>query len=112
MIFKGVSLPYSPPIRKKIVINRAGCSLRAQPIVNNMPDSSKMERYGVLRGNAIVELEKGMSASATATFKDRTKREWLFLVLDNPTNAYHNLYKGYKKEDRSICGWIRMDDSD
>ena len=112
MIFKGVSLPDSPPIEKKIVINDAGCSLRAQPIVNNTPDSSKMERYGVLRGNAIVELEKGMSASATATFKDRTKREWLFLVSDNPPNAGYNLYKGYKKEDRLICGWIRMDDTD
>ncbi len=106
VIFDGVKIPDSLPIKKNIVINNTGNSLRAQPIINDKPDSTDMERYGVLRGNTIVELGKGTVASATATYKDNTGRVWWFLVLDNPTEAKYNVFKGYKKEKRRICGWI------
>ena len=109
-IFKGVTLPDSPPIREKIIINDTGRSLRTQPIINDKPGGMKTQRYGVLHGNAIVELDKGVSASATARFKDRTGRVWLFLVLDNPPNTDYNVYKAYKKENRRICGWISAHD--
>ncbi len=105
-ISEGVKIPDSLPIKKTIVINNTWYNLRAQPIIDDKPDSTAMERYGVLRGNTIVELCKGTVASATATYKDTTGRVWWFLVLDNPPEAKYNVYKESRKEKRRICGWI------
>lgn len=104
-ISDGVKIPDSLPIKKNIVIN-TGCNLRTQPVINDRPDSVAIERYGVLRGNTIVELCKGTVASVTATFKDAAGRTWWFLVLDNPPEAKYNIYKSNRKEKRKICGWI------
>jgi hypothetical protein len=109
VISDGVKIPDSLPIKKNIVINNTLYSLRAQPILNDKPDSTDMERCGVLRGNTIVELGKGTVASATATYKDITGRVWWFLVLDNPPEAKYNVYT---KEKRRICGWISAKDLD
>ena len=106
VIFNRVKIPDSLPIKKHIVINNTGYSLRAQPMINDNPDSTDMERYGVLRGNTIVELGKGTVASATATYTDTTGRVWWFLIMDNPSEAKYNLYKKYKREKRQIGGWI------
>jgi hypothetical protein len=105
-VFRSVSLPESPPIRKRIITSEANRCLRAQPVVNDSPDSMNIERYGVLRGNTLALLDKGAKASATASFKDVTGKEWLFLVLDDPSNADYNVYKGFKKKNRRICGWM------
>jgi hypothetical protein len=105
-IFNGVKIPDSLPIRKKIALNDSGYTLRAQPVVNDALDSTDIERYGVLRGNTMVELSKGTYASATAAYKDDTGSIWWFLVVDNPLNARYNVYKGCKQEKRRICGWI------
>lgn len=109
-IYTGVAIPDSAPIQNEIIINDTGHSLRTQPIINDKPDSIKIKQYGVLHGNAIVELDKGAFASATAMLKDSTGSIWLFLVLNNPPNTDYNVYKGYKKENRRICGWINTHD--
>jgi hypothetical protein len=105
-IFRGVSLPDSPPIREKITLSKANWYLRAQPVISDKPDSMNIERYGVLRGNALALLDKGAIASATASFKGIAGKEWLFCVLDGSSNADYNVYKGYKTKNRRICGWI------
>jgi hypothetical protein len=110
-IFKGVTLPDSPPIREQITISGASRGLRAQPVINDTPDSAKCERYGVLRGNTIVELDTGARASATATCQDVTGKKWLFLVLEDPPHSGYNVYKRYKNEHRRICGWIHVHNS-
>ncbi len=112
MIFDGVKIPDSLPIKKNVVIASDGISLRAQPLVNDKPDSTDRERFGVLRGNAIVELKKGTVASVTAMYKDTTGSIWWFLVLDNPPEARYNVYKGFKNGKRRICGWIKTDNLD
>jgi hypothetical protein len=105
-IFKGMTLPDCTPTRKKIVIQNSDCFLRAHPVINDAPDSSAMDRFGILRGNAIVELDSGAAALATAIFKDRAKNEWWFLILDNPPNSNYNVFKDYRKENQGVCGWM------
>jgi hypothetical protein len=106
MIFNRVRLPDSPPVKKRIRINNEGYALRSQPIIDDKPDSSNMARHGVLNGNTIVQLNKGTAAWITATYADAAGSLWWFLILDNPAEANYNVYKGYKKEKRQICGWI------
>jgi hypothetical protein len=105
-IFKGVAIHDSPPVKKRIVINNTGYVLRAQPVINDKPDSTAMERFGVLRGNTIVELGKGTVASATAAHTDNAGNEWWFLVLENPLEVKYNIYKEFTRDNRRICGWI------
>jgi hypothetical protein len=112
MISNGVKIPDSLPIKKNILINKTGYWLRAQPCINDKPDSTDMQRYGILRGNTIVELNKATVASVTAMHKDNNGTIWWFLVLDNPQEAKYNVYQGYKKEKRRICGWISTKDLD
>jgi hypothetical protein len=112
VLANGVTIPDSLPIKKNIVINSIGYSLRTQPSISDKPDSTDIKQYGVLRGNTIVELNKGTVAWATAMHKDNTGTVWWFLVLDNPQEAKYNVYKGYKKEKRRICGWISTKDLD
>jgi hypothetical protein len=104
-ILKGVVLPDTPPIRKEITVNNPDNLLRAQPVVNDTPDSTELERFGILRGNALVGLARGTVATVTATYKDHTGGIWWFLVLDNPINADYNVYKEFRQADRRICGW-------
>lgn len=105
-IFNGVKIPDSIAIRKNIIIKNKGYSLRSEPIINDKPDSMDIDRYGVLRGNTIVELNSGIHASATSSLIDSTGRTWWFLILDNPLSLKYNVYKGYNKNKRQICGWI------
>jgi hypothetical protein len=105
-IFNGGVIPESLPIKKKILIENTCSVLRTQPVINDKQDSTNMEKYGVLRGNTIAELNKGTFATATATYTDDSGRVWWFLVLDNPLNAPYNVFKQYKDSKRRICGWI------
>jgi hypothetical protein len=111
-IADGVKIPDSLPIRKNIVLDKSGYNLRTQPIIDDTPDSTDRERYGVLRGNTIVELGKGTVASVTAMYTDTTGNVWWFLVLDNPLDANYNVYKDFKKDKQKICGWISSGELD
>ncbi len=92
-VFGSIRIPHSIPIRKKIVIKDAMARLVAVPSLQGI-------------GNIIVELNNGISAFATAEYKDRNDNRWFFVVTENPQKAEVNVYKEYRKEGRSICGWL------
>jgi len=108
-IFKGMALYDSLPITKRIVINGSGIDLRAQPVISDKPDSTDAEKLGVLRGNILVELGRGIAACATAEHTDRGGKKWWFIVLDNLLEAKYNVYKEFRQKNRRICGWICVD---
>jgi hypothetical protein len=111
-IFKGMALFDSLPVKKRIVINDSGHGLRTQPVINDQPDSTDMEKLGVLRGNILVGLGKGITACATVERTDKGGKVWWFLVLDNQLDAEYNVYKEFRQNNRQICGWICADGLD
>lgn len=101
-IFYTVELPTLNLIKKKIILQNTMYSLRSSPKIENKPDSTDYERYGVLRGNVIAELPKGITVNVTSMTKDTTGRTWWFSIVEN----YPEMKYGVYGKSDNICGWI------
>lgn len=110
--FQRIKIPYNlnfpenliTPLR--FIIQNEKYKLRASPEINNLPDSSDLERYGVIEGNTLASIEKNSTGTAYAESIDSTGRKWWFVILDKNTNISDSWLSGWGKKSDLYCGWL------